>query len=184
MEVLCRLSYSGAMPMITTALVPQSWEHVPVPRAATSILTVLLLAPLLAGCGGGDRDATRRATSVLTIGEGSTAVELGVEVADDPEERSRGLMGRTSLPEDRGMVFLFENPTTASFWMKDTRIPLSIAFWDEDETIVEILDMEPCEADPCPTYGPGVPYVGAVEVNEGWFARNRVEVGEPVELRT
>lgn len=109
---------------------------------------------------------------------------LEVEVADEPAERSVGLMGRTSLPEDRGMVFLFDGPVSTSFWMKDTLIPLSIAFWTEDQRIVAILDMEPCEADPCPTYGPGVPFVGAVEANQGWFERNGVRVGDGVELRS
>ena len=92
-------------------------------------------------------------------------------------------MGRTSLREDRGMVFLFERRTTSGFWMKDTLIPLSIAFWDEDERIVAIVDMTPCEGDPCPTYRPGVPYVGAVEVNRGWFERSGVGIGDRVELR-
>jgi len=109
---------------------------------------------------------------------------VGERLGEHADKR-RGILPReVANPVRCSWVFLFEGPTTSSFWMKDTLIPLSIAFWDGDETIVEILDMEPCEADPCPTYGPRVPYVGAVEVNEGWFARNRVDVGEPVELRT
>lgn len=91
-------------------------------------------------------------------------------------------MGRVRLPADQGMVFLFPRPTTDRFWMKDTKIPLSIAFWDEHHRVVEILDMDPCAADPCPTFGPSVPYDGAVEANQGYFAEHGVEPGDRVEL--
>lgn len=91
-------------------------------------------------------------------------------------------MGRTALPSDQGMVFVFGRPTTDRFWMKDTLIPLSIAFWDERNRVVAILDMPPCRADPCPTYGPDQPYDGAVEVNLGYFADHGIEVGDHVEL--
>ena len=90
---------------------------------------------------------------------GAGEVVVAVEVADSADERQVGLMGRESLPEDAGMIFLFDEDTSGGFWMKDTLIPLSIAFADADGTIVSILDMEPCEADPCEIYDPGVlPY--------------------------
>ena len=144
----------------------------------------LVLALSLASCGNEPEPPPGAAgTPVLSIGVDGGTVMLEVEIADEPAERARGLMGRTSLPEDRGMVFLFERRTTSGFWMKDTLIPLSIAFWDEDELIVAIVDMTPCEGDPCPTYRPGVPYVGAVEVNRGWFERSGVAIGDRVELR-
>ena len=66
--------------------------------------------------------------------------------------------------------------------MKDTLIPLSIAFWDEDGRIVGIQDMEPCTADPCPTYGSPEPYVGALEVNQGFFDEHGVVIGDRIEL--
>jgi hypothetical protein len=66
--------------------------------------------------------------------------------------------------------------------MKDTLIPLSIAFWAEDRRIVAILDMQPCREEPCEIYRPGVTYVGAVEANVGYFEEHDVEVGDPVEL--
>ncbi|MBI4260287.1 MAG: DUF192 domain-containing protein [Actinobacteria bacterium] len=91
-------------------------------------------------------------------------------------------MGRTDLARDRGMVFLFEGPTTGSFWMKDTLIPLQIAFWDEDGRIVSILSMEPCEEDPCPLYSPGASYVGALEVNAGALSEAGVEEEDRVAL--
>jgi uncharacterized membrane protein (UPF0127 family) len=109
-------------------------------------------------------------------------VRVTVEEADTPAERAHGLMGRTSLGTDEGMVFVFDGPTDGSFWMKDTLIPLSIAFWDEDGRIVGIRDMEPCTADPCPTYGSPEPYVGALEVDQGFFAEHGVVIGDRIEL--
>ena len=61
-------------------------------------------------------------------------------------------------------------------------IPLSIAFGDEDGRIVSIVDMEPCKEDPCPTYGPGTPFLGAVEVAQGELERRGVQVGDTVDL--
>jgi hypothetical protein len=66
--------------------------------------------------------------------------------------------------------------------MKDTLIPLSIAFWDERDRIVAILDLDPCREDPCPVYSPGASYVGAVEANQGYFDRHGVETGDVVRL--
>jgi uncharacterized protein len=114
----------------------------------------------------------------LTIGDAI----LHVEVASTPDARARGLMGRTELPSDLGMAFVFEGPTTGRFWMKDTLIPLSIAFWGARNRVVAILNMPPCRADPCPTYGPQRPYVGAVEADLGYFEDHGVEVGDRVQL--
>lgn len=91
-------------------------------------------------------------------------------------------MGRRSLAPDAGMVFLEDAPTDATFWMKDTLIPLSIAFWGADGRIVDAQDMTPCAADPCPLYHSTAPYVGAVEVNQGFFAAHGVQVGDVVRL--
>ncbi len=107
-------------------------------------------------------------------------VSLRVETANTPEERAKGLMGRVTLPADEGMAFLYDAPTQESFWMKDTSIPLSIAFWDEDGRIISILDMSPCTADPCRTYSSGLPFTGAVEVNQGYFADHGIQVRDRV----
>ena len=66
-------------------------------------------------------------------------VPLNVELADTPAERARGLMFRQSLGESEGMLFVFEKPETPSFWMKNTKIPLSIAFFDEDKKLINIV---------------------------------------------
>jgi uncharacterized membrane protein (UPF0127 family) len=107
---------------------------------------------------------------------------LHVEVADEAQERRTGLMSVEDLPADEGMAFVFDGPVSTGFWMKDTPLPLSIAFVGEDGRVVAILDMEPCEADPCPLYAPGRPYVLAVEANRGWFDDRGVEPGDRAEL--
>ncbi len=108
------------------------------------------------------------------------SVIVNAEKAETPEQRAVGLMHRTSLEPDAGMVFLFFEERTGGFYMKNTLIPLSIAFFDSEGIIVEILDMEPCKRDPCKIYDPGVSYEGALEVNQGAFEEWGVEVGDRV----
>ncbi|GEM90241.1 MULTISPECIES: DUF192 domain-containing protein [Oceanithermus] len=122
---------------------------------------------------------------VLYVTTPSQTYELVVEVAETPEQQMRGLMYRTELAEDHGMVFLFPRATDVGFWMKNTKIPLSIAFFDQNGRIVRILDMDPCtlppeESDRCPVYAPGLAYVGALEVNQGWFAARGVKEGDSI----
>jgi uncharacterized protein len=124
----------------------------------------------------------REGPVVLVQTERGEEVAIAVEIADTQEEREVGLMNREFLPEDAGMIFLFEEETTGGFWMKNTLIPLSIAFAGGDGTILRILDMEPCEADPCEIYDPGVPYESALEVNQGAFANWGVEEGDLLTL--
>ena len=145
-------------------------------------LAVSVLALLMVACVGTREPEPCNDEPVLRLGVGAERPELMVEIADSHAERQRGLMGRASLGADRGMVFLFDGPTDGGFWMKDTLIPLSIAFWAEDRRIVAILDMQPCREEPCEIYRPGVNYLGAVEANVGYFEEHGVEVGDPVEL--
>jgi uncharacterized protein len=150
---------------------------------------IALLAVLaLAACGGDNEPPATAPTetaggtvAVIDTGRGET-VEVQVEVADDDAERQRGLMFRESLPDDAGMVFVFEGEQSGGFWMKDTLIPLSIAFYDKQGRILRILDMEPCRADPCRVYDPGVDYHGALEVNRGAFQQWGVQAGDRIEL--
>ena len=137
-------------------------------------LAIVLLALSLAACGGEEPDL-RLDHVVRFPGSGTT---LTVSIADDDAERAQGLMGVETLPADQGLAFVWDGPVETTFWMKDTLIPLSIAFWDERGRIVSILDMAPCHEDPCPTYGPAEPFVGALEVDQGAFQRDGVQVGD------
>ena len=119
-----------------------------------------------------------RATTIIDTGD--EVVLVDTEVADSPEERSQGLMHRESLDDDEGMMFVYFEEHTGGFWMKNTSIPLSIAFFDRDGTIIEILDMDPCEEDPCDLYSPDEPYWGALEVNQGAFEEWGVQAGDVI----
>lgn len=101
------------------------------------------------------------------------------EVADNPEVSARGLMFREELAEDAGMLFVFPAPRKASFYMKNTRIPLSIAYILADGTIAEIHDMEPLNESPVPSRSDQILY--ALEMNQGWFEQHAIEPGAKIE---
>ncbi len=103
--------------------------------------------------------------------------EIQVEVAKTPEERSRGLMGRKQLGKDEGMLFIFETEDTHEFWMKDTLLPLSIAFIDKDNRIVWMTEMKPLTLD---SHVPPRPVLYALEMNKGWFSSHGIKVGDRV----
>jgi uncharacterized protein len=99
-----------------------------------------------------------------------TVCEVCVWLADSPEERARGLMEVTSLGPAAGMVFVFEEERSGSFYMFNTPTPLSIAWFGADGGLVGTADMDPCldtAAGECPLYSPGVPYRYALEVSAG-----------------
>jgi uncharacterized protein len=108
------------------------------------------------------------------------ATTVRLEVAADPASRARGLMGRTKVPEGTGMVFLYPADVTEAFWMKNTLVPLSIAFVAADGRVVSMAEMTPCRTDPCPTYAPAGPYRYAVELAAGSLAAAGVGPGAKV----
>lgn len=105
---------------------------------------------------------------------------ITVEVALTPAQITQGLKYRRKLPESQGMIFIFSQPTVVGFWMKDTLIPLSIAFIDREGRIIDILDMEPDDGKI--SHLPSGPYLYALEMNRGWFERNNIRVGDRVDL--
>lgn len=92
-----------------------------------------------------------------------------VALAATPQERAQGLMFVTDLGDVDGMLFVFDRESSGGFWMKDTLIPLDIAFFRADGTVVDVLSMVPCEEDPCPVYTPVGPYFYALETVPGRF---------------
>lgn len=118
----------------------------------------------------------------MVLSTGGGEVRVHVEVADTDALREKGLMGRTDLAADAGMAFVWPADTTSAFWMKDTPLPLSIAFVSADGRVLALLDMEPCRADPCPIYDPHASYRVALEVKQGAFARWGVRVGDRARL--
>lgn len=110
-------------------------------------------------------------------------LQVRVEIAETPAQLAQGLSGRRTLAANSGMAFVWKSDTRVQFWMKDTSVPLSIAFWGGRGRILRILDMAPCLHDPCKVYDPKVAFRGALEVNRGAFARWGVRPGAFVTIR-
>lgn len=115
-------------------------------------------------------------TTVVDVGE----VELLVAIADTPGARSRGLMGVDDFGLIEGMVFVFDAPSENGFFMKDVPVPLDIAFVGADRTVLAVLTMAVCPADPCPTYRSPAPFTWAVEAPAGVLAD--VAPGDPFSM--
>lgn len=106
-------------------------------------------------------------------------ISITAEIADDPATRSRGLMGRDSLPQDHGMLFVYSEEQVLSFWMRNTQIPLDIAFIDGNGVIVDIQGMEPHDEQSRLSRQPAM---YALEMSRGWFEEHGVKVGDRVEF--
>ncbi|MDR5682772.1 MAG: DUF192 domain-containing protein [Armatimonadota bacterium] len=120
----------------------------------------------------------------VTIVQADRRVVLDVEVADTPQARAQGLMHRTSLADNAGMLFIFEEAQRLSFWMKNTFIPLSIAFIDPHWRINDIQDMDPPQpGGDIPIYVSRHPAKYALEVNQCFFRRHGFTVGARVVYR-
>jgi uncharacterized membrane protein (UPF0127 family) len=117
--------------------------------------------------------------TVTIDASGGEKVKVKVEIADTLTEQQRGLMERTKLAEDAGMLFVFGREQQLSFFMKDTLIPLSVAYINENGRIVDIQDMEPLDETPHPSAEPAR---YALEVNQGFFRDHGVKVGDTAEL--
>ncbi len=112
-----------------------------------------------------------------------TSLNIGVhliraEVAISDEERGRGLMFRESMGENEGMVFRFANARQVCMWMKNTLIPLSVAFIGDDGRIINIEDMQPHSLD---AHCADRPARYALEMNKGWFRKRNIRAGTPVD---
>jgi uncharacterized membrane protein (UPF0127 family) len=110
-------------------------------------------------------------TGVLFATGASVSAARCALLADAPDEHAQGLMGRTDLAGHDGMLFRFDGDTDSTFYMKDTLIPLSIAWFDAQGRFVSSADMPPCGDEPvCPSYGADKPYRYALEVPQGELA--------------
>jgi uncharacterized membrane protein (UPF0127 family) len=108
---------------------------------------------------------------------------FSVEMATTPKEQSLGLMFRDSMPEDHGMLFIFPTETRRSFWMKNTRIPLDIFYFDADLKLVSVSERTPpCRTERCPSYPSSGPAKYVLELNAGKAEQLGVQPGDPLEL--
>lgn len=136
-------------------------------------LSIFLL--MIFGAAGAWGGEGKKSLWPLTI-KGKT---IKVEVARTEKEKERGLMFREQMGKDEGMLFVYERQDWLSFWMKNTPLPLSIAFIDKDGKIVDIQDMEPFIL---VTHISAHPATYALEMNRGWFAREGIKVGDLVKI--
>ncbi len=144
----------------------------------TVVFVTALFAFNIALCraqSGSNNIENNKATTIKINGK-----TLFVELATTEEERQRGLMFREKLEKDHGMFFIFPKVEYASFWMKNTLIPLSIAYIKDDGCISQIEDMEPQSLKSHPS-AMKVKFV--LEMNKGWFERNGVKVGDYIETK-
>jgi uncharacterized membrane protein (UPF0127 family) len=99
---------------------------------------------------------------------------LDVQLAQTPEQRQIGLMWRKEMPQHEGMLFVFEQATIQCFWMRNTLIPLTAAFLEDDGTIVNLADMQPQKED---SHCSSKPVRFVLEMNQGWFAKRQIKPG-------
>lgn len=110
--------------------------------------------------------------SRVTIGAGMHQIDAQVAATD--EQRATGLMFRKQMPQHEGMLFIFERPSQQCFWMKNTLLPLSAAFVDDDGTVVNVEDMKPQTLD---SHCSARPVRFVLEMNQGWFAKKGIKPG-------
>jgi uncharacterized membrane protein (UPF0127 family) len=138
------------------------------------ILPVLAIVATAFPPGASAQDSVRLPSVTLTI----NGQKVVAEVASTPDQRATGLMNRFSLQQDHGMLFVFERPEPLSFWMKNTYIPLSIAFLDTNGRILNIEDMAPqTEA----THWSRGAALYALEMRKGWFLERGIKAGDRVD---
>jgi uncharacterized membrane protein (UPF0127 family) len=157
-------------------------------------VSACLLAP--AACGGEGDNASTKAkvsgrqeselpTAVFESASGATAT-MTIEVADTDELRICGLMHRLSMPEDQGMLFVFERDSNGAFWNRNTFIPLTLAWIAADGSIVDLTDMDPVRPEDSPQrntlYSPRAGYRYVIEANRGWFERKGIAIGDKARL--
>lgn len=135
---------------------------------------VLLLPLILLACRGAGADGD----TVTLKGQ-----RFAVEIVDSLEEQQRGLMFRDELDADAGMLFVYSAPEDQSFWMKNTRIPLDILFFDNEARYLGAQENVPtCRGDPCPSYPGPAPARYVLEINAGRSAALDLQPGDTLEL--
>jgi uncharacterized membrane protein (UPF0127 family) len=140
----------------------------------------LFLAITISGCkpdsGSSAEKLGPEAWLPMKLGE----VPFEAQVVLTPEEQRKGLMHRDHLPENSGMLFPYPTPRRLSFWMANTRIPLSIGFFDGSGLLLEIHHMVPFDTNRTVSHGDDMHF--ALEMNDGWFARNGLYPGQRLDM--
>ncbi len=139
------------------------------------IFAIALLSISFISGGKASPDSEKKSLVPLTV-KGKT---IWAEVVKTEEEKARGLMFRDQLGRDEGMLFVYVQEEILTFWMKNTPLPLSIAFLDKRGKIVDLQDMTPFSPR---THASSYPAMYALEMNQGWFKRNGIKVGDTIKI--
>jgi uncharacterized membrane protein (UPF0127 family) len=138
---------------------------------------------LVTGCGRSDapreQAAMKTAADFFVIQVGDKPVKM--QLAVKPREMERGLMDRTDLKPDEGMLFVYLAPQQMSFWMRNTPTPLDIGFFTTDGTLKEVYQMQPFDETPVQSRSKELKF--ALEMNQGWFVKNEVKPGAKLDLQ-
>ncbi len=112
-------------------------------------------------------------------------IQVDAEIADTPALHAKGLMHRESLSGNHGMLFIYKEPRILSFWMKNTKVPLSIGFFDSEKKLLQVEEMNPPEkgATTLPLYKSKTSSQYALEMPLGWFKKNKISVGDKFTLQ-
>ena len=137
-----------------------------------------LAALLCALASSGAARAQEQQPTLPTVRLNSGMYNINAELARTPQQREIGLMGRRNMGASDGMLFVFEQSGVQCFWMKNTLLPLSIAFLTDDGTVVNIADMKPRSLD---SHCSAKPVRYALEMNQGWFAKRGVKAGSKLD---
>jgi uncharacterized membrane protein (UPF0127 family) len=145
-------------------------------RASPVLACPLALALLAAACAEAPANSASASAGSAVVLNGH---HISVEIAADDTSRAHGLMDRTSMPEDHGMLFVFPSSAVQTFWMKDTLIPLDMLFLDAHRRVVAVqANAQPCTADPCRIYPSTKPARYVLELNGGAAAKLGVHEGD------
>jgi len=141
----------------------------------------VVLALSCAVCSCGEKRASSRADAGTLFEMSLGGVEFSAKIALYDGEKMRGLMFVESLPENEGMVFVFDSPQRASFWMKNTLIPLDLGFFDKDGTLTEVKKLYPQNLDSVASSREDIAY--CIEMNAGWFSKNGLKSPAKLDMK-
>ncbi|PIQ76890.1 hypothetical protein COU78_03870 [Candidatus Peregrinibacteria bacterium CG10_big_fil_rev_8_21_14_0_10_49_24] len=148
--------------------------------------TVFLLCSLalLVSCNPPEENLAQKELPLrnITLVSGNRKLSIRAEIARNDTQRTLGLMYRTELAKGKGMLFVFEQETPMSFWMKNTRIPLDIIYFDSQGNFVSTLTMNPCLWDPCPLYDSAGPAQYVLEIPAGTVREHGIDSTWMLEL--
>jgi uncharacterized protein len=153
---------------------PASRGHFQLRATMPSMMNTSTLAALVLAAAAVPVCAQEPQTNLPRVTLSAGMHQIDAQVAQTIDQRSTGLMHRREMPQHEGMLFVFERPSMQCFWMKDTLLPLSVAFIADDGTVVNIADMKPLALD---SHCSDKPVRFVLEMNQGWFVKKGVKPG-------